>query len=73
MFTEIIPNYDRLVLDKVATHSLDGFSKYAKQFIISKYQQECTAYDYVEDCYSCRQTLPEPLFFLSVLPFATCD
>ena len=70
LLTDIVPNFDRLVLDKTDTHSYEGFSKYAKQYLISKYQEECTAYDYCEDCYPCRQTLPEPLFFLSVLPFS---
>ena len=44
-----INNYDPLILDKVHTHSLEGFSTYTKHFIISRYIQICT----IENCFSC--------------------
>ena len=37
---EII-NFDPLVIDKVRTHSFQGFSNYAKNFILNKYKIEC--------------------------------
>ena len=49
----IIPSiYNSIPLcikDKINTHSLHGFSRYAKNFFISKYTLECT----IENCYIC--------------------
>ncbi len=37
------------ILDKVTTHSLQGFSKYAKQLFLKSYQDTCT----IQNCYIC--------------------
>ena len=39
---EFIQNFDPLVLDKIHTHSPDGFSKYAKNYLLEKYPTECS-------------------------------
>ena len=44
-----LSHFDPLILDKIHTHSLDGFATYAKNFILSKYVYICT----VENCFSC--------------------
>ena len=45
-----IMNYDNQVLDKILTHSPDGFSTYAKNFIISNYSTTC---DNPNSCNTC--------------------
>ena len=45
----IINNTPNIILDKVHTHSLQGFSWYIKQYIIQNYQEEC----FIENCYIC--------------------
>ena len=39
------------ILEKVSTHSLNGFSSYVKQHYISKYKPLCD----IENCYICNQ------------------
>ena len=43
--------YDPLIIDKVHTHSLDGFSTYVKEHILSRYVEECT----IPNCFACRE------------------
>ncbi len=45
----IINNTPTIILDKIETHSLTGFSWYIKQYIIGSYSETCT----IEDCYIC--------------------
>ncbi len=40
-----------IVVEKIQTHSLRGFTTYAKQFLIQKYTDTCT----IQNCYSCNQ------------------
>ncbi len=40
-----------LVVEKIQTHNLRGFTRYAKQFLIEKYTDTCT----IQNCYSCNQ------------------
>ncbi len=40
-----------IVVEKIQTHSLRGFTTYAKQFLIQKYTDTCT----IQNCYSCSQ------------------
>ena len=48
----IINATPKIVLEKVHTHSFDGFSRYAKMYYLSQYQTVCT----IIDCYSCNST-----------------
>ena len=40
-----------IVVEKIQTHSLRGFTTYAKQFLIQKYTDTCA----IQNCYSCNQ------------------
>ena len=40
-----------IVVEKIQTHSLRGFTTYAKQFLKQKYTDTCT----IKNCYSCNQ------------------
>ena len=42
-----VNNFPDLVLDKIHTHSLSGFSGYVKQYILNTYQQSCL----IVNCY----------------------
>ncbi len=46
---EIVNVTSDCIVDKIGTHSLQGFSKYIKHHFIGKYKKECT----IEDCYVC--------------------
>ena len=46
---EIVNNTPGLILDKINSHSFDGFSTYVKYFFLATYSFECTIYD----CYVC--------------------
>ena len=48
---QIIQHIPSCILDKVSTHSLDGFSLYAKNHIISSYRFDCSK----QNCYVCGQ------------------
>ena len=48
----IILDLPDIVTDKVTTHSLHGFSTYAKKYLINKYSELCTS----ENCYTCLKT-----------------
>ena len=41
----------RLILDKIETHSYQGFSQYIKHFYIDHYSYNC----HLVDCYTCRR------------------
>ncbi len=41
-----------IILDKINTHSLAGFSWYIKRYILDSYKEECT----IEQCYICSRT-----------------
>ena len=45
---EVISNVPDLVIDK--THSLKGFSSYAKNYLLQKYNDSCT----MLNCYICQ-------------------
>lgn len=47
----VINGTPRIILDKIETHSLDGFSKYIKHYIVQSYQDSCS----IENCYICSQ------------------
>ena len=47
----IIQSAPMCIIDKIATHSIDGFCLYAKNYIISSYKFECD----IDDCYICSQ------------------
>ena len=38
----VVNNIPLCILNKLNTHSLTGFANYAKQFVIQKYQDNCT-------------------------------
>merc|ERR1712004_581692 len=42
----------KIVVEKVHTHSFEGFSKYAKNYFLSLYSTEC----HIPNCYSCNST-----------------
>jgi len=48
-----INNAPKSILDKVSTHSLDGFSNYVKNIIISSYSLYCD----LPNCYVCNQEI----------------
>ena len=45
----IINTTPSLILDKVTTHSLQGFSRYIKQYILRNYEETCM----IVNCYIC--------------------
>ena len=45
-FIEDMPN---IILDKIHTHSLHGFSRYTKRYFIERYQSQCL----IRNCYVC--------------------
>ena len=47
----LINNTSFLVLQKIYTHSYQGFIWYVKQSILSDYSYDCT----IQDCYVCAQ------------------
>ena len=47
----IINDTPEIVVEKIYTHSLRGFTTYAKQFLIQKYTDTCA----IPNCYSCNQ------------------
>ena len=49
---EVLNSTEDIILEKVHTHSYEGFSHYAKSLIIEKYSLECT----VQNCYICSQS-----------------
>jgi hypothetical protein len=48
----IINSNPNLLIDKVYTHSFNGFSNYAKKYFLSTYSNTCT----ILDCYICNNT-----------------
>ena len=51
---ETIEKFDRVVLDKVQTHSPDGFSKFTKFFMINQYSETpCLSENRAEPCEFC--------------------
>ncbi len=46
-----INNTSALVLDQIHTHSLQGFSKYAKNVCTDKYTENCI----IQNCYICNR------------------
>ena len=55
-----IVNYEPLVLDKVHTHSYQGFSNYAKNFIINSYELNCDKGLSCNTCHPPPRPPPEP-------------
>ena len=45
----LINNFPSNVKEKIETHSLSGFTRYLKMYLIGKYQVEC----YIDNCYIC--------------------
>ena len=48
---EIIPQTENIILEKLSTHSYDGFTAYAKRCLIEAYAENCE----VDNCFSCQQ------------------
>ena len=46
----VINNMPYLVIDKIVTHSLKGFSSYAKNYMLQKYNDTCSFLN----CYICQ-------------------
>ena len=44
-----LDQYPRLIIDKVYTHSLQGFSRYCKNYLINGYGKPCD----IVNCYIC--------------------
>ena len=47
--TNIVNGTPDIILDKIDTHSLNGFTNYVKLFLLQTYQDTCT----VPNCYIC--------------------
>ena len=47
----IVNNTNSKIMDKISTHSLQGFAWYIKQYYISNYPEECI----IEKCYICKR------------------
>ena len=47
--TNIVNDTPHIILDKIDTHSLNGFTNYVKLFLLQTYQDTCT----VPNCYIC--------------------
>ena len=45
--TNIVNDTPHIILDKIDTHSLNGFTNYVKLFLLQTYQDTCT----VPNCY----------------------
>ena len=43
--------FPSVIIDKVDTHSIQGFSRYCKNYFIDGYGSPCV----IEDCYICKQ------------------
>ena len=50
--TRLINNTPSIIIEKIFSHSLQGFVLYAKQYYINLYNFECS----VQNCYICRHT-----------------
>ena len=48
----LINNTPSIIIEKIFSHSLQGFVLYAKQYYINLYSFECS----VQNCYICRHT-----------------
>ena len=48
----IVNNTPDIIISKIFTHSLHGFTSYIKQYFISLYKMECI----IDDCYVCKTT-----------------
>ncbi len=46
---KLVNDTPTIILDKIDTHSLNGFSWYVKQYFINKYQEQCN----ILNCYIC--------------------
>ena len=44
----------QIAMEKISTHSYQGFVNYSKKYIISKYDLECN----VNNCYICKKNMP---------------
>ncbi len=58
-----INNTSALVLGKIHTHSLQGFSKHVKKVYIDKYTENCI----IQNCYICNRNLNAPSTGLLVI------
>ena len=47
--TNIVNDTPHIILEKIDTHSLNGFTNYVKLFLLQTYQDTCT----VPNCYVC--------------------
>ena len=45
----VINSTPNIILDKINTHSLQGFAYYIKKYMLQSYQEQCT----LENCYIC--------------------
>ena len=44
-------DFQKIILEKMYTHSYAGFTKYAKTYIIRKYKATCK----IQNCYVCKK------------------
>ena len=49
---ELVRQMPSCIIDKLSTHSIQGFSNYAKTFFINQYQDNC----YIQNCYICNRS-----------------
>ena len=49
---KLINDTPSIITDKIFTHSLQGFTSYAKQYYINLYNNECR----IDDCFICNRT-----------------
>ena len=47
----VVNSTDTCIIDKIYTHSFQGYSKYIKKHILSNYSVDCN----IDNCYSCNQ------------------
>jgi hypothetical protein len=50
MLPKLLTNTPPIILEKISTHSIDGFGKYFKQYTIKKYDPTCR----INNCFVCR-------------------
>ena len=45
---KLINNTDTIITEKIDTHTIQGFSKYIKRFVVNDYHETCTAEPAIE-------------------------
>ena len=60
---ELVSNMPTCITDKIYTHSIQGFSQYAKKYFIGHYQDTCN----INGCYICNRQWSRPNPFMPSL------